>query len=144
MTNTLWIVLLGIIVGGIVAAVLIKKSHPTAPDAKPSNMLDELVRNQFICDSLDMGNVASWFRENMSKAEGSAVFFLAKPTKKMAEMFAITGDIQLLDPEHNLLQAVVDQKKNLPVAIRLISYDTKPELIAERMKAKDYMIITND
>ena len=83
-------------------------------------------------------------RENAEKANGNAVFFLAKPTLRTAEMFAVTADIQQLDQEHNLLQVVVDQKENLPVAVRLIACSSKPALIAERMEGKDYMIITNN
>jgi len=142
MNDTLWIAVgIGVIVGGVAAAAVLKKFRPTA---NKTDMLENLVKNQLICDALDMGNVIAWFRENAEKAKGNAVFFLAKPTEQMAEMFAITGNIRQLDPEHNLLQIVVDKKENLPVAIRLISYDTKPNLIAEQMKEKDYMIITND
>ena len=144
MINTMWLSIgLGAIAGAIIVAVVLKKKQTSAKDQdfKPGT-LDELVKNQLTCDEMDMRNVISWFRENASKASGEAVFFLAKPTVQMAEMFALTADIRQLDQEHNLLQVVVDQKEKLPVAVRLIACNSKPDLIVERMKDKDYMIIT--
>lgn len=145
MNNTMWLSIgFGAIAGVIIAVVVLKKIQASVKerDCKPGT-LDELVKDQLTCDELNMSNVISWFRENAGKASGEAVFFLAKPTVQMAEMFAVTADIRQLDQEHNLLQVVVDQKEKLPVAVRLIACNSKPDLIVERMKDKDYMIITN-
>ena len=146
MNNATWLaVALGVVAGGIAGAIVLRKVRPVdETEVRNTTSLDELVSNQLICDALDMGNVTAWFRENAGSLGANAVFFLAKPTKKMAEMFAITGDITQMNQDHNLIQAVVNRKKKLPVAVRLVSYGTKPDLIAEHLQDKDYMIITND
>lgn len=145
MMDKIWIIAgIGVAAGAVIAAAVLKKLDSGKKPALKPDKLTELVSGQLTCDSLDMGNVIAWFRENAGRTEGEAVFFLAKPTAHTAEMFAITGDIRQLDPEHNLIQAVVDRKTNLPVALRLVSCGSKPRLIEERMGDRDYMVITND
>lgn len=145
MTKMMWAaVCVGIVVGGVAAFFLLKKLRGNREETNTEDDVSALVKNQLVCDALRMPDVVGWFRDNAAKAKGEAVFFLAKPTKHTAEMFAIIGDIELLDAEHNLLQAVVDSKKNLPVAIRLIAFDTCPDKLTEQLNGKDYMIITNN
>ena len=101
MTDSMWITVgLGVIIGGIAVGIVLKKHKSVETATAKTDMLSELVKNQFVCEALDMENVTAWFRENANKAQNDAVFFLAKPTTQTAKMFAITGDIMQLKQEY--------------------------------------------
>lgn len=142
---TLLIIGTGIIVGGVVAWSLIRKLKINTNKVQASkDDVTKLVENQLICDDLDIGNLVLWFKNNASKANGNAVFFLAKPSAETKKMFAITGKIDQLDSESNLIQVVVDKQKNFPVAMRLVSYNTLPEQLSNQLKSKNYIIISDN
>lgn len=131
-------VLLGI---AAVAFVVVKAAKKKGLKESASNSFDALIKNQMLFDSLDVKNLLSWFHGNAPKAKGGAVFFLAKPTKKMAEMFNLTNPPAGLDTSHNLLQAVVDKRENLPVAVRMVSFSSISQKLEKRLEASDYLII---
>ena len=131
-------VLLGI---AIVTFVVCKVTKNKGPKEPARNSFDELIRDQMLFDSLDVKNLLSWFHGNASKAKGGAVFFLARPTKKMATMLNLTNRPADLDTTHNLLQAVVDKRENLPVAVRMVSFSSISEKLEKRLNASDYLII---
>ncbi|MBR5565271.1 MAG: hypothetical protein IKW08_03795 [Roseburia sp.] len=137
------IVVAGIIIGMVVAVVILKKTgliFTRKNDASKEERVSQLIENQWVCDELDTKKVIHWFRENAALANGEVVFFLAKPTPHTAKMFALQDEWKQLDPEHNLLQVIVDEKVKLPVAVRVISFNTMPQKLADEMKEREYML----
>lgn len=137
-------ILAGVVIGIVAAGVILKKTGLIFTERKPlaeKDMMSKLIENQLVCDALDTGNITAWFREKEVLTKGNAVFFLAKPTAYTAKMFFLQEDWKQLDPKHNLLQAVVDEEKKLPVAVRVISFNTMPRDLADKIKDKDYIIL---
>lgn len=129
--------IVGIIVGiGIGVYKVIKNAKND-----DSNSYKNLIRGQYICDTLDGHTVMNWFQENAHLTKGEAVFFLAKPTKNTSKMFALGHIPKNLDTTHCLLQCVVDESTNLPIAIRLVSFSRLSEKVRAPLEDKEYLII---
>lgn len=129
--------IVGIVIGiGIGIYKVIRSSENDDP-----NNYKNLIRGQYICDTLDGHTVMNWFQENAHLAKGEAVFFLAKPTKNTSKMFALDHVPKDLDITHCLIQCVVDESTNLPVAIRLVSFSRLSEKVSAPLGDKEYLII---
>lgn len=109
--------------------------------AEDPNSYNNLIKNQTVCDELRIEELKKWFLTKCSLAKGNTVFFLAKPCMETSQMFALSRVPRALDKEHSLLQAVVDEATNLPVAIRLISFSKLDENLRENLAEKNYIII---
>ena len=105
------------------------------------NSFDNLVKNQTVCDELRIAELKNWFLTNRSLAKGNAVFFLAKPCAETSQMFALSHTPSSLDKDHSLLQVVVDEATDLPVAIRLLSFSKLDENLSKNFTKKNYIII---
>lgn len=103
-----------------------------------------LVKNQTVVDVLNGSVIAAWFQENRKLAKENACFFLAKPSADTSRMFALDRVPNNLDAEHCLLQCVVDESSNLPVAIRLISFSKMSEKLISQLEGKEYIIISDN
>ena len=56
-------------------------------------------------------------------------------------MFALNRVPDALDKKHSILQVVVDDATNLPVAMRLISFAKLDEELCKNLGEKSYVII---
>lgn len=136
----------GIIIGVAAACCVVYKFRRKGHEETRSeiNSFSFLVRNQACFDLLDGEELLGWFWRNASAAKGGAMFFLARPTKKTAEMFALTDLPADIDIHHNLIQVVVDREKKLPAAVRLVTFSVVPQKIDRRLETDDFLIITDD
>ena len=127
-----------VVIGGI--SVGIYKVIKTNSFEEP-NSYRNLIRNQTIYDELHIAELKKWFIDNQSLAKGNAVFFLAKPSDETSRMFALDHIPNTLDKEYSLLQVIVDDATNLPVAIRLISFSRMDNILSANLSGKNYVIV---
>ena len=113
-------------------------------DGNDSGTYACLIKNQAVVDLVDKATIWEWFQKNRTLAKGKAFFFLAKPSSKTSKMFALNRVPNGLDVDHCLLQCVVDEATDLPVAIRMISFSTINEKLAAVIKEKGYIILSED
>lgn len=106
-----------------------------------SNAYKNLIKKQSIYDELRIENLKEWFLSKGKLTKGNAVFFLAKPCKETSKMFALNRVPDALDKKHSILQVVVDDATNLPVAMRLISFAKLDEELCKNLGEKSYVII---
>lgn len=104
----------------------------------------DLISNQVVMDTANGRLLAAWFRENANDAEGTPVFFLAKPCAQTVEMFGLDAIPQGLDITHNLLQVVVDEGKKLPVAMRMVSFGSIDADLEKAFNGRNFLVVKSD
>lgn len=104
----------------------------------------DLISSQVVMDTLNGRQLAAWFRQNASAAKGTPAFFLAKPCAQVVKMFGLDAIPQELDVAHNLLQVVVDKEKMLPVAMRMVSFETMDAELEKAFNGKDFILVSSD
>lgn len=105
------------------------------------NAYKNLIKNQSVYDELHIENLKEWFLSKRTLTKGNAVFFLAKPCKETSKMFALNRVPGALDKEHSILQVVVDDATNLPIAVRLVSFAKLDEELCRNLNEKSYVVI---
>lgn len=106
-----------------------------------SNSYEFLIKNQYVCDELNLNEIKKWFLLKRSLVKGNAFFFLAKPSPETSAMFALNRTPRDLDVDHSVLQIVVDDSTNLPVDMRLISFSRLSSDIESSFKDKKYIVV---
>ncbi|MCI6435575.1 MAG: hypothetical protein MR828_12625 [Clostridiales bacterium] len=104
----------------------------------------DLIANQEVLETANGRMLASWFRENADAAKGTPLFFLAKPCAQTVEMFGLDTIPQELDTTHNLLQAVVDEEKKLPVAMRMVSFGSIDADLEKAFNGQNFLVVKSD
>ena len=105
------------------------------------NAYKNLIKNQSVYDELHIENLKEWFLSKRTLTKGNAVFFLAKPCKETSKMFALNRVPGALDKEHSILQVVVDDATNLPIAVRIVSFAKLDEELCRNLNEKSYVVI---
>lgn len=110
-------------------------------ETEDPNSYQNLIRRQYVCDKLDGQTLMEWFKEKASLVKGNPVYFVAKPMDKTSRMFALGRVPKDMDTEHSLIQCVVDDATNLPVEVRLISFNKLSEKLRDSLSDKEYIVI---
>lgn len=142
MDSMKWALLLGIGIGICAGGwYWIKYRKP-----KESSLFsfNDLISNQIVMDTANGRVLAAWFRENEKATTGTPVFFLAKPCAQTVEMFGLDAIPQKLDVTHNLLQVVVDEEKKLPVAMRMVSFESIDADLEKAFNGQNFLVVKSD
>ena len=142
MDSMKWALLLGIGIGICAGGwYWIKYRKP-----KESSLFsfNDLISNQIVIDTANGRALAAWFRENEKATAGTPVFFLAKPCAQTVEMFGLDAIPQELDLAHNLLQVVVDEKEKLPVAMRMVSFESIDADLEKAFNGQNFLVVKSD
>lgn len=142
MDSMKWVLLLGIGIG-ICAGGWYWMKHRKVKESSLFSFQD-LITHQVVMDTANGRALAAWFRENAKAATETPVFFLAKPCAQTVEMFGLDTIPQELDVTHNLLQVVVDEGKKLPVAMRMVSFESIDADLEKAFNGQDFLVVKSD
>lgn len=139
-----------LVVAGVVTATaigyeLIKRSGFTEKNdrdaSETENIFDELVKNQLVCDELDGNILVEWFKKQAENSDEELVFLIARPTEETAKMFAVSPLPDNLDKEHSMFQAAVNKETYVTVAVRMVSFVSLNNGVAELFGNEDYVVV---
>ncbi len=148
MDAIIWIIVgfvLGVVIIIAAAVIVSKKKRAAVPNQQDSSFFiadyQKLIAEQLVTDEIDGPQLSAWFKANSTESD-DVLFFIAKPTKKHSVMLGVSDYPVGLDIEHSLLQAVVESKKNQPLKIRLISFQSMADGVKQMLNEDGLAIIT--
>ena len=133
-------VIIGAAIGMIAAVVKAMLQKKNNTDTTDKRSFPYLIKNQVFFSDYNMDELTQWFLSN-TPANKEVVYFLAKPTKRTAEMFALSGLPANIDTNTNLIQAVVTKDSLEVLSVRLICFTALPVQLSDMFKGRDYVII---
>lgn len=133
----------GVITGAAALALVqaLKEENTTVSSTFTKESFEDLIQQQFVLDEVNGAVLAPWYREIQHNNSKNLVFFLCKLTNETQAMLGIKNVPEDLDRSHYLIQAAVDKEACAPVAVRLVSFDTMAESLANLFTQKDFIIL---